>query len=684
MNTKRYTLPLVAALLLVITAGGSLAQGPAPAAAPQAALGTAFTYQGHLTDADGPVNGSCDMSFKLYDALSGGDQVGSTAAVDGVEVREGYFGVELDFGASAFGGDARWLEVAVDCGNGSATLSPRQALTPAPYALYAPAAASVPWSGVGGVPGDLADGDDDTLSGLGSSCSDGQIAEWSGSAWVCGDDDLAAGGTSDHGALSGLSDDDHPQYLHQSLDETVTGRPAFDGGDAANPPFTVDSDARVPNLNADLLDGLEGSSYRDASNIADGTLSTLRYSAYDDLTDEGRLDNANPSDVLTRFQGDSRYVNEGQTDIIDSGMIIDGQVFADELSDGATLAEILDDDGPGSGLNADLLDNQQGSYYRDWNYLTNVPGGFADDSDNVDDSVSWSEISGIVGTGSSQVAAGDHDHFGETWTGSSNYGLRVDNSGAYGIRGSTSSGIGGAGVYGYGGASSTYGVYGVVDGASSDAGHFTDLYNGATSVGLWAGTRSGNAIEAHQVDASGTSLNTVFRVNYQGYVYADQGYRCGPDINDDDGSGDLSEAEIDACLHDQSAADFAEMMPAGAGLEPGDVLVVAADGRLTRSEGAYAANVVGVYSSRPSYLGNARHAEDPDYVPLALVGLVPVKASAENGPITPGDLLVAGATPGYVMRADPNPPVGTVVGKALEGLDEAQGAGLIRMLVLLQ
>jgi hypothetical protein len=715
MNTKRYTWPLVAALLLVTMAGVSWAQ--APLIGPQAAMGSTITYQGHLVDADGPVNDSCDMSFKLYDAAgsgsppTGGNQVGPTTPVNGVTVNDGYFGVELDFGSEAFDGDARWLEVAVDCGRGSVTLSPRQALTPAPYALYAPAAASVPWTGVAGVPADLADGDDDTLSGLGSTCSDGQIAEWSGSAWSCGDDtlsslgstcsdgqiaewngsawscgddDLASGGTSDHGMLSGLSDDDHPQYLHQSLNETLSGRPAFNGGDATNPPFTVDSDTQVPNLNADLLDGQEGSYYRDASNIVDGTLSTTRYSAYADLTDEGRLDNANPSDLLAQFQGDSRYVNEGQTNIIDSGMIVNGQVFADDLSDGAALAEILDDDGPGTGLNADLLDNQQGSYYRDWNNLTNVPGGFSDDVDNVDDSVSWSEISGIVGTGGSEVAAGDHDHFGETWSGSGGYGLRIENSGSYGIRGSTSSGIGGAGVYGHGSTSGTYGVFGTVADGSSDGGHFVDLYSGATSVGVWAGTRSGNAIEAHQVDASGTSLNTIFRVDYQGRVYSDLGYRCGNNINDDDSSGDLSEAEIDPCLHDSSAADFAEMMPATAGLEPGDVLVIGPDGRLARSEGAYAARVVGIYSARPSYLGNASRAEDPDYVPLALVGVVPVKASAENGPITPGDLLVAAATPGHVMRSDPNPPVGTVLGKALEALDGAQGSGLIRMLVMLQ
>jgi hypothetical protein len=69
-------------------------------------------------------------------------------------------------------------------------------------------------------------------------------------------------------------------------------------------------------------------------------------------------------------------------------------------------------------------------------------------------------------------------------------------------------------------------------------------------------------------------------------------------------------------------------------------------------------------------------------IPLAIAGVVPVKASAENGAITPGALLVASDTPGHCMLAGENPPIGTVLGKALEGLE--RGAGIILMLVMLQ
>ena len=45
-------------------------------------------------------------------------------------------------------------------------------------------------------------------------------------------------------------------------------------------------------------------------------------------------------------------------------------------------------------------------------------------------------------------------------------------------------------------------------------------------------------------------------------------------------------------------------------------------------------------------------------------------------------LLVASSTPGHAMKAAPNPPVGTVVGKALEPLDD--NTGVIQILVMLQ
>ncbi|MGC9399008.1 MAG: hypothetical protein ACP5HM_07710 [Anaerolineae bacterium] len=139
MRKHRWVVYVTVTLVLLLssgTAGSTYAQD----AVPQATVEAAFTYQGRLTNDQGePLTGTYDFEFRLYDGSgSGAAQVGSAVTVNDQQVNEGYFTVQLDFGASAFTGDARWLEVAVRAGSstGSYTaLSPRQALTAAPYAL---------------------------------------------------------------------------------------------------------------------------------------------------------------------------------------------------------------------------------------------------------------------------------------------------------------------------------------------------------------------------------------------------------------------------------------------------------------------------------------------------------------------------------------------------------------------
>lgn len=178
MNRHRLLTGTVIAALLLATTGLTHAQGPGlePDMEPQAALGTGFTYQGRLSDATGPVDDTCDLIFRLYDAPgsgtppSGGTLLG-TVNRNNQTITDGYFTVILDFGGPVFAGDARWLQTTVDCGGGPVTLAPRQELTAAPYALYADSASSAPWSGLSGIPSDLADGDDDTTYTAGTGLS---------------------------------------------------------------------------------------------------------------------------------------------------------------------------------------------------------------------------------------------------------------------------------------------------------------------------------------------------------------------------------------------------------------------------------------------------------------------------------------------------------------------------------
>jgi len=101
--------------------------------------GTAFSYQGRLTDGASPVNGFYDLQFAIYDAASGGSAVAGPVTNMMIAVSNGLFTATLDFGASVFPGADRWLEIGVrPYGGGAfATLSPRQKLTPTPYAITA-------------------------------------------------------------------------------------------------------------------------------------------------------------------------------------------------------------------------------------------------------------------------------------------------------------------------------------------------------------------------------------------------------------------------------------------------------------------------------------------------------------------------------------------------------------------
>ncbi len=104
------------------------------------AQGTAFTYQGRLTDNGAPANGTHDFTFTLYSAASGGATVGVSNVVNDLAVSNGLFTVTLDFGAAAFPGADRWLEIAVKPGGvptNYTALSPRQQITATPYAIRA-------------------------------------------------------------------------------------------------------------------------------------------------------------------------------------------------------------------------------------------------------------------------------------------------------------------------------------------------------------------------------------------------------------------------------------------------------------------------------------------------------------------------------------------------------------------
>jgi hypothetical protein len=716
-----FVLPILLALLLFGADFPSTANAPSQEREPlhlEAEVGTAFTYQGQLADGSGPIDGTCDFAFALYDAATIGTQIGSDVAVNGVTVTNGSFAVQIDFGAGVFTGEARFLEVTVDCGSGPTTLSPRQELTPVPYALGLRPGATIEGTGTAltgitsgasatdaGVQGQNNGADGYGVWALGSGTSAGLRAESSSGNIIEGwdtDDPVSArfvvsntgdvrisgglvvaGGTDDSVTLGG-SDTVLDVSTSGSGSRAISGS-ATGGANPAGVYGTSSSSSgrgvfgEATNTSG-ANSGVRGETPSTSSN-ATGVFGLVSSSSATGSGVKGQNNGSSGYGVWGQGGADATGVL-GQTGSSDdygvwaynSGA---GVALRAESSSGSII-EGWDIDDP---VNARFVVSNTGDVHIGGGLVVaggtddNVTLGGSDTVLDVSTSGSGSRAisgsatgganpAGVYGTSSSSSGRGV---FGEaTNTSGANSGVRGEtpstNSNATGVFGLVSSSSAtGSGVKGQNNGTSGYGVWGQ---GGSDATGVLGQTNSSSDYGVWAynfGTGvalraegSGNLIEAWDL----SPVNVRFRVDNNGNVTADGTYTS-------------------------PAADFAEMLPAARDLEPGDVLVVGPDGKLARSSAAYQTTVVGVYSTKPAFLGGATEGiQTLDQVPLAIVGIVPVKVSAENGAIQPGDLLVASNTPGHAMRAGELPATGTVIGKALSGLET--GTGTIQMLVTLQ
>jgi hypothetical protein len=238
--------------------------------------------------------------------------------------------------------------------------------------------------------------------------------------------------------------------------------------------------------------------------------------------------------------------------------------------------------------------------------------------------------------------------------------------GAVGVNYGNDSNSGGGGVLGL--ISTTVGfttaIRGTANGTSGpSAAVYGEQFSPDGEAGLFISRNGGTILQGN---VSQNPDITVFRVDGRGRVFADGGFQA-------------------------HGADFAESMSVKEHRNmyaAGDLLVIdpTASRRVDLARQPYSTLVAGIFSTKPGLLGTTRKVDESapqNEVPLAIVGIVPCKVTAENGSIEIGDLLVTSSTPGHAMKGtDRSRLVGAVVGKALEPL--ANGNGVVQVLVTLQ
>jgi Collagen triple helix repeat (20 copies) len=284
---------------------------------------------------------------------------------------------------------------------------------------------------------------------------------------------------------------------------------------------------------------------------------------------------------------------------------------------------------------------------------------------------------------------------------STNVGTAIEGSGGIGVAGEGLTGIfghstGGTGIYGesYGFLASV-GVYGKTDvgyGVIGDSASGVGVAAMSGSSHALVAQSSGTGINGSAIDAEGanngiaifakaTTTDTVLVLQNQ---QSTQGNLIKAFSNGGSQEAFLVTTPGNVYAHGSFYAngiDYADRLPAKTGLEPGDVVAIGDDGVLRLSMHASESDVAGVYSTKPGVIGHREDDTDAT-IPVALAGMIPVKACSENGAIRAGDLLVSSSTPGRAMRAPDNPRPGTVIGKAMQPLDAADGK--IEMLVMLR
>jgi hypothetical protein len=442
------------------------------------------------------------------------------------------------------------------------------------------------------------------------------------------------------------------------------------------PPFAVNSSTKVKGLNADLLDGIDSSAFqRRIRNCAAGSAisevnangSVVCVTASALSPTWGLTGNAgtNPStDFLGTTDAEPLIIKTNNNEALrvdpEGGVGIGTTVISARLDVSDPSIAILGTSQTSSGVSGtsssgDGVDGTSTS--RDgllgMSQTGNGVGGT---------STSGRGISGVSTSGTA-INAVSNSGDGVAGQSTSDFGVHGVSSSDDGVGGVSSTDDGVVGV-------TTSGVAGVAGDGPNDGvvGTSSHASGGGTGAGVEAINTGGGDIF---IGAIGNDVH-VARIDSTGKGYFDGGTQNG-------------------------GADYAESIRASVStktLTPGDVLAIDPEhpGEVRLSDGPDSQLVVGVYSTKPSVLAIGNHSITDSLsgnVPVAMLGIVPTKVSAENGRIKPGDLLTTARTPGYAMKAKPVIvsgvaiyPTGAILGKALQPLHT--GRGVISVLVTLR
>ena len=622
-----------------------------------APLGTAFTYQGRLTESGSGVTGSYDLQFTLLDAAVGGNQVVPPVVAPSVAVNNGLFTTSLDFGGSAFDGRAFWLQIGVRPSGGGGAFTPLltlQQISPVPYAVYALSAGS------GGGGGFLTSGTSAYYLtgsvGIGTSTPQSALD-------VHGDIGVT-GAMSAGGPVSGVSSGRPFGYAVYGYDTSVnvtSSAGVFPS--SAKPVGSLSNNVESKNMDeegagaspATVTQGNTGGVFgSSAAGVGVWGTSVTSEGVHGESRDSWGVfgssqsslgvfgQSTSPADgtgVLGRYDG-LGHAGGGKGVFGYSSAIGVGVLGISEFGDGVSGRSNF---GGKSGVYGYTeVASGYGGYFKNGAAGTGLAG----------ESVSGTAVSAASTSGWGLYAHSQTDNgaFGQTF-----------GDGAAGVLGRNDgpTGAGGKAVWGYAKNGAT-GVYG----------------ESAQGDGVWG--------QSNASDKSGIfGLNTT-ATGWGGYFVNSAG-------------GEALHAEGNAFINGSmtvkvltiNGADVAEPFAVSTRDVPkGSVMVIDEEhpGQLKMSDRAYDQRVAGILSGANGIRAGiclSQQGFNDGGQNVALSGRVYVLADASAGAIKPGDLLTTSDTPGYAMRvADHARAQGAVIGKAMGSLPE--GKGMVLVLVTLE